>query len=178
MIVLVPVGQVKKSILVSLSDRLAAAFGQRIAISGSNVSPEAMWDPRRKQYLADTLVGAIGRIHRGRIKLGIIDADIFAPGMNFVFGEADRSRRSAVISLARLRQDYYGLPANEHLLQNRVAKEAIHELGHILGLAHCANSACVMHFSNALADTDVKGDQFCLRCSHRLSSPGGGPVSV
>lgn len=51
----------------------------------------------------------------------------------------------------------------------RLIKEAVHELGHTLGLEHCADPCCVMHFSNRLADTDLKGDAYCTRCAGRLA---------
>jgi len=44
-------------------------------------------------------------------------------------------------------------------------KEAVHEVGHTLGLAHCTNSSCVMFFSNSILDTDRKKSAFCEKCS-------------
>jgi len=95
--------------------------------------------------------------------------DIFAPGLNFVFGEADITGKRALISLQRLRQEFYGLPKNENLFQERALKEAVHELGHIYGLKHCFNLTCVMHFSNSLRDTDLKGWDFCCICQRKVS---------
>jgi hypothetical protein len=37
------------------------------------------------------------------------------------------------------------------------------------GLEHCSNPICVMHFSNSLHDTDLKGWQFCPACQARLN---------
>ena len=34
------------------------------------------------------------------------------------------------------------------MFNDRIAKEAIHELGHSFGLFHCNNKRCVMYFSN------------------------------
>ena len=93
--------------------------------------------------------------------LGLVDMDIFAHELNFVFGEADVAGGKALISLKRLRQEFYGLPKNENLFRERALKEAVHELGHTYGLRHCPNPACVMHFSNSLHDTDLKGWDFC-----------------
>ena len=64
----------------------------------------------------------------------MVDADICAPGLNFVFGEADIARKRALISLQRLRQEFYGLPRDENLFRERALKEAVHELGHIMDL--------------------------------------------
>jgi predicted Zn-dependent protease len=43
----------------------------------------------------------------------VANADLYAPGMNFVFGLADSDGRRAVISLARLRPEFYGSPPAE-----------------------------------------------------------------
>ncbi|MBI5187681.1 MAG: archaemetzincin family Zn-dependent metalloprotease [Nitrospirae bacterium] len=99
--------------------------------------------------------------------LGIVDHDLYVPQLNFVFGEA--GRKMAVISLTRLRQEFYGLSEDRGLFHKRTLTEAVHELGHTYGLGHCRNPRCVMFFSNSLMDTDRKGPEFCLGCGGRLS---------
>jgi archaemetzincin len=101
--------------------------------------------------------------------LGIIDADLYVPGLNFVFGEADLMGCCALISLTRLRQEFYSLPADSGLFFQRVAKEAVHEIGHTLGLNHCPDVRCVMHFSNSLEDTDIKSSYLCANCARILA---------
>jgi archaemetzincin len=99
------------------------------------------------------------------IHLGVTEVDLFAAGLNFVFGEASRHTQCAVFSLARLDPRAYGEPADSALLLRRAIKEAIHELGHVFGLQHCDRKSCVMWFSNTLAETDLKGTDFCPRCA-------------
>jgi archaemetzincin len=89
--------------------------------------------------------------------LGVTDVDLYVPRLNFVFGEADSKRGVAVFSIARLQT-----PDRERFV-HRAATEAIHELGHTYGLAHCNNPRCVMWFSNTLDETDRKGTEFCQR---------------
>ncbi len=101
--------------------------------------------------------------------LRLLDQDCYAPGLNFVFGQAMAGGRDAVVALPRLRQEFYGLPEDEMLFQERAIKEAVHELGHTYGLGHCPNPRCVMHFSNSLADTDIKGATFCEKCRAELN---------
>ncbi len=59
-------------------------------------------------------------------------------------------------------------------LLERTLKEAIHEIGHTYGIGHCRDPRCVMHFSNSLADTDIKGPDFCHRCKGMLNQAQGG----
>ncbi|RMD53346.1 MAG: archemetzincin, partial [Nitrospirae bacterium] len=94
--------------------------------------------------------------------------DLYADGLNFVFGEADILRGVAIISLTRLHQSFYGLPEDRGLFIERALKEAVHELGHLYGLRHCPDPHCVMHFSNSLLDTDKKSYKFCAICRRKL----------
>jgi archaemetzincin len=100
--------------------------------------------------------------------LVICDLDAYSGDLNFVFGEAYKGGRVAAIYLPRLRQEFYGLEPNKLVFHERIVKEAIHELGHTFSLFHCNNKLCVMHFSNSLHDTDIKGKSFCSICKDNL----------
>lgn len=91
--------------------------------------------------------------------------------MNFVFGEAELNGKRAIISLYRLKPEFYG-SKDDDLFFQRVLKEAVHELGHVLGLVHCKNPKCVMHFSNSILDTDFKEWRYCDDCMKKLSKLG------
>ena len=97
--------------------------------------------------------------------LGVTAFDLYVPGLNFVFGEARCPGKVAIISLFRLNPEFYGQSANKQLFYERAVKEAVHEVGHTLGLVHCKNSSCVMFFSNSILDTDRKESKFCEKCS-------------
>jgi archaemetzincin len=126
--------------------------------------PADAYNPLRAQYRVERLLEATRQAVAGRV-LGVVDQDLYAEGLNFAFGMADRPGRAAVISVTRLRAS-----ADEARFQARMLKEAVHELGHTLGLAHCRHSSCVMYFSNTLADTDRKGADFCAECRARLAA--------
>jgi len=100
--------------------------------------------------------------------LGITNVDLAIPVLTFVFGEARLKGRSAVISVFRLREEFHGRPADTMVLLSRVEKEAIHEVGHMLGLTHCLDRNCVMYPSNSLAQTDVKSAKLCPGCRSNL----------
>lgn len=122
------------------------------------------YQPRRGQYRADVLLSRLGGVDGDRV-LGVTDADCYVGRLNFVFGLAERPGRLALITLHRLHA------TDDSLFRERTVKEAVHELGHTLGLSHCPDPQCVMHFSNSLADTDNKQRAFCPRC--RASLPAG-----
>jgi len=107
--------------------------------------------------------------------LGVVDFDLYVPSLHFVFGEADLENRVAIISLCRLKPEYYGLSEDRDRFKERVLKEGMHELGHTYGLGHCPNPLCVMHFSNSLLDTDIKKASLCPQCEKRFKQGRLGP---
>ncbi len=119
-----------------------------------------------KQYSAETVLDSLSPSDLRT--LALVDQDLYVPGLNFIFGLAQPERRRAIVALPRLREEFYGRLKNEELFHARMLKEALHELGHTFGLAHCSNSHCVMYFSNTLADTDRKSAHFCANCAARI----------
>ena len=166
-ITLKPIGTIDQGILEELKTTLARVFGCSVGIASTLDIPERAYHKARGQYRAVALLDALkasGIAATERV-LGIVDVDLYAPELNFVFGQAEPGSGVAIISLYRLRQE---LPPDPHLFLNRAAKEAVHELGHTFGLGHCTRNKCVMHFSNTLHDTDVKEMTFCSQCQPKL----------
>jgi archaemetzincin len=100
--------------------------------------------------------------------LGVTDVDLAIPMLSFLFGQAQLDGPVAVVSLCRLRQEFYGLPAEEDLLRERTIKEVLHELGHTFGLVHCSESKCAMSLATHIGLVDDKAEQYCERCGLRL----------
>jgi archaemetzincin len=168
-ILLIPLGAIPNDLLSGLVEPLMGAFGLPCDIASSVPIPPAAYDHDRRQYVGHAILAALAALEtplEAERVLGIVDEDCYAPGLNFIFGQA--AGPYAFIALPRLRQSFYGLPEDEPLFRERVLKEAVHELGHTYGLGHCLDRRCVMHFSNSLRDTDVKGASFCRRCQTRL----------
>jgi archaemetzincin len=170
-ILLIAVGEVKIKVIETLRYDLNKAFKKQVWIAKGMSHPDYAFNRKRSQYLSTAILKAMmGRKESVIYEkiLGIIDLDLYVPKLNFVFGEA-RLQRVAIISLTRLRNEFYNLPKDETLFRKRVLTEAVHELGHTYGLRHCLNPNCVMFFSNTLTDTDKKGPDFCQRCKSKVS---------
>jgi len=151
-----------------LRDRVGGIFHCPTEIKAGFSDLAQAYDSQRKQYLSSKLLASLGESEREERVVGIADVDIYVPRLNFVFGEADIVSGTAIVSLCRLRQEYYGLALDEALFLERATKEIVHELGHTFGLEHCSNNKCVMHFSNSLADTDLKEASFCPKCRPKI----------
>jgi len=129
--------------------------------------PLDAYNSQRKQFNSSRILAKINDFSKKcgleRV-LGITGVDLFVPHLNFIFGEAEYGGRAAVISLFRLRPEFYDQNSDKKLFVQRSVKEAAHEVGHMLGLGHCDNPTCVMLFSNSISDTDRKGVLLCEKC--------------
>ena len=172
------IGDIDPAILILLKKDLKWFF-QKFGYKIVNL-PDALpllkseYDSFKRQYDALKIKKRLSK--KVKIKncyrvLGVLDVDIFSKFLNFVFGVADLPKNinfgSAIISVTRLRENFYRRPENNALFELRIVKEAIHELGHTFGLEHCSNS-CVMKYSNDLEDTDHKPPKFCEKCVGKI----------
>lgn len=171
-IVLVPFGNVELSILEFLELVLPDTLATPCRVVPSPIGIAGAFNRERLQYESTRLLAELAsRADSSPQKfLGVADVDLFIPILTFVFGEAQMNAQCAVLSVFRLRQEYYGLPADPSLFLERCEKEALHELGHTFGLVHCSAFHCVMHFSNSIGQVDLKGRDFCGECRKHLGA--------
>jgi len=171
---ILPIGCVEDEWLRYLRDRLAEFFGEVV------VSPPVEVPLRfnsRGQVLADHLLDTLAsRPTAAERVLAVIDRDITVAGVDYIFGLAALGGRWAVISPFRLRDARHGREWERELFLERLLKEALHELGHTLGMVHCENSECNMKFSSTVDEIDRKSLLFCESCLGTVFSSGAEKV--
>jgi len=156
LVTIVPFENIEKEVIDRVKDAIINTFNSRVNVYPRKLNLPHHLRKRNGQLNAEDFLPVINKLVED-YGVGIVDHDLFVPGLNFVFGVA--FGKNCVIALARLKGDRF---------LERVRKEAIHELGHCFGLSHCAKAECVMHFSNSLVDTDYKGEELCRDCKEGL----------
>ncbi len=167
---LVAVGDVPEQVMNWIENAASEWYPLPIRRMGALPIPETAYDPKRKQYQSVEIMKMLAQAsprdaHR---ILGVTDVDLAIPMLSFLFGQAQLDGRVAVVSLWRLRQEFYGLPSDQKTLRDRTMKEVLHELGHTFGLVHCTDSSCVMSLATHIGLVDSKSDRYCERCGMQL----------
>jgi archaemetzincin len=126
--------------------------------------------PGRKQVDADGLLARLEaqELPAGRVAVGLTMLDLGNPIFTFFFGRARQHGRAALVSLARLDPSFYGLPKDDDLIHRRTELEILHELGHVAGLHHCRDFACIMRFASTVEAIDNRGEALCPTCRQTL----------
>jgi archaemetzincin len=139
------------------------------------------FDPSRRQYNAWTIIQALEKdAPEGTLRLGITGRDLFVPVLSYVLGEARVGGFAAVASTHRLRHGSDGAAVPVSHMYARLAKVALHEMAHVLGLPHCREAHCLMRFSLDVAHIDRLTTYFCHDCTAALAAarrhrmPAGG----
>jgi len=159
---IIPVGDVDVKILKCVCDALHEVFNASTEIEDVQPAPAHAYVEKRGQYLSSAFVSIASRGECDK-NIAITDVDVYSPGLNFVFGQAELGGKGCMISIHRLRS------CNSDTLEKRVKKEAVHEIGHTLGISHCQDSKCVMSYSPSLNGVDYKGQTLCLGCERSCS---------
>lgn len=137
------------------------------------------FDRSRNQFDASAILTCLDvfsrRNEEKRFILLVTGDDIFRPGTRYIFGLSRPATGTAVISSARLKNEYWGLPSDEMMLIDRLSREGAHEIGHLLHLDHCDNTSCIMANPLTLDDLDNKKSMLCQNCMNKIQSS---PISV
>lgn len=167
---LVAMGDVPKQVMEWIEHAAAEWLPVAIRRLEARAIPERAYDPKRKQYQSVEMMKMLAEMlppDSCRL-LGVTDVDLAIPMLSFLFGQAQVDGPVALISVCRLRQEFYGLRADEDVLRSRVVKEVLHELGHTFGLVHCDDPKCAMSLATHIQRVDEKDEQYCAQCGLQL----------
>lgn len=162
---LVAVGTIPPGLLRELEEPLLTQL--QITATGSRTvlqTPTYAFNKDRNQYHSNAIMRRLAPMLEGHtFVIGVTAVDLFVPDSPFVFGEADREAKVAVVSIARLRTNPEG-----DALRRRAQVETVHQAGHLLGLSYCDDPRCVMFFATSVQDCDRKGLALCNVCRNEL----------
>jgi archaemetzincin len=117
---LLPIGP-PDGLLRELKPALAASFHVRCELLPVVLDPEFAFHGERQQYHSSELLARMQTCvapESWRV-LGVTSVDLYIPILTHVFGEAQLHGPCAVVSTHRLRQQFYGLPADRALDRDR-----------------------------------------------------------
>lgn len=173
---LIAAGGVHRGLLRTLGHDLRAALGVQWWVGDELPLREEWMETESGLYRSIHLIHALmDRVEAGDGKgsrtwrLAIADAGLCAEGVGTILGEAAVKGCCAVIAIQPLRA---GSGADGQILRARLLTEAVHEVGHLVGIGHCRRASCVMYSSRHIADTDHKGHTFCDECRRALNLRG------
>jgi len=171
---LISLGTVPRALLNEVALALTHVYGPPVLLAPAQQRPEYAFNKDRNQYHSTAVLRRLAQLHTHTSAvpvLGLTDVDLFVPDVPFVFGEADRAARSAVVSLHRLAHGPDGKPAEPDRLRHRAQVEGVHEIGHLLGLSHCQDIRCAMFLAHKPSDCDRKALSLCAACRSALGLP-------
>jgi archaemetzincin len=172
---LLPIGDLDGGLLRYLGPAMAEIFRLPVEVCAPRLDPEFAFHGERQQYHSSEIIARMqSYVNPGTWRvLGIAAVDLYIPILTFVFGEAQIGGPCALVSIHRLRQQFYGFPEDAGVLFERLQKEAVHEIGHTLDLTHCDDYSCAMAPSHAVEWIDLKGSTFCSSCHARVFVDAG-----
>lgn len=145
---LVVVGTFDDSLLPPLVDSLMRAWDLDVELLAPIALPQSAYYAPRKRYRADLMAEHVetllGDNPDNTLVLGLTDSDVSSTKGNVrdwgVIGIAFLGGNSGVLSSHRITR---GARDEEHI-RRRVEIVAAHEVGHMIGLPHCAEVGCFM----------------------------------
>ncbi len=171
--VFVGIGDTSAKELVTVKAFIEKVFSNVVGVVYPRIlsPPISAYSWERRQYMSNRILALLLNLKREfegvDLVVGIAGIDAFAPGLNFVFGEALLGGGVSVVYTPRLR---FGVSEEQYF--ERLFKEVLHEIGHAFGLDHCPTPGCVMNFSNSVLEVDAKQAMYCRRCAAKLGEKG------
>ena len=135
--------------------------------------PRAAYNARRNQYdaglLLDRLMVPLVPKHNDALAImGLTSEDLYHGSLNFVFGVGSHGERVGLYSVHRFHRWVPAGKEREQVALIRTLKTGSHEIGHILGMAHCTFYECVANGSNSLDESDRRPLFLCPVCLRKM----------
>jgi len=166
---IIPLGDVDGVAVSVVAANLQAIMGLPADVLPVEPAPDFAVIPARRQYNALPILGMLeAGASNAVLRLGVMSGDLCLPIFSYVLGEAQVQGHAAVISLHRLKGNEDGTSAAPARVYERLAKVALHEIAHVLGLTHCREDGCLMRFSLGAEHIDELSMGFCPECEIRL----------
>lgn len=169
---IVPIGDVPRANITAAASAIESIYDCTVDILDQRELPDDAYNHPRDQYEAGTLIDMVSEASSGDRSLGITEHDLFYHQRNYIFGLAYLGGNGSIISTHRLQIVPDGgitTEPEDEIAAARIRKEAVHELGHTLGLEHCDNARCAMNFSPTVREVDIKEETLCGSCSRDIS---------
>lgn len=163
-VLVVGLGDLPPRLLPDVAGGLREVLGLGWRSGPSLDRPTYAFNATRGQYHAPAVLRRLSALRSSPRQpvLGIVDGDLFLPDDGeYVLCDADRDSGAALVALGRLGDD----PA---AVRRRAQVEAVHALGHVLGLALCGDGRCAMSPSRDPGESDRKGPRLCASCRAAL----------
>jgi archaemetzincin len=177
-----PLAPYDPQMLLAAERGIAQLWTFRVRDLSPQALPDSAYYPPRKRYRAEKLLRHLEQRVQPQIGcdyvLGITAADVSTTKGNAadwgVFGLGEMPGPAAVVSTYRLG----GRGASRRQVAVRVVKVVNHELGHNLGLDHCATKGCLMEDARGTIKTvDDETGLLCGACRSRLRGRLPPPLS-
>ena len=141
--------------------------------------PEPLLTPdrlvREGQYDAGKLVEVVALCkakdpNAASLFVGVTGEDIATDSTSFLFAQA--TEPCAVLSRARFRNEFYGLPPNAKRAAKRLSIQVVTSTARAMGLPSCSNPGCALAYPGSLEEFDKKSGTLCPDCLNLFEAYG------
>jgi archaemetzincin len=163
-----------------VKEALLAFYDLDVQVASRVPLPQIAYYPKRGRYRAEKLLDFLEAAAPKNVfrTLGLTAVDISTTKGSYEdwgvlgLGTLDDGRACVISSFRTTR----GASGPEHA-RIRLAKTAVHEIGHTLGLDHCPNVGCLMQDGHGTVFTTDGEYDLCAKCRAKLVAAGH-PLAV